>query len=510
MSSKNFPELKDYVAQPDDIKNLDLIYNVIKNGHVGIFKDLVKFGLNPNITYSYYSDQQGYTLLHIAANHEQEEIASLLVSLGADLNAEDDKDHTPLHYAVEKRNMPIIQLFLSNKAQLKNVRSLLNESVRKNSMVKDFSILELLVDHGAHPDTLIQFGKPLLNLVLEFLHPVGFDPTTVTATIFRGINDVYLKVAKNLLKKGANPNISDDLYGHTPLHVAAKVGNPEAAILLIKYGVDINRKTIDTCQTPLHIGAANRHLEFVETLLVYGAEVNASDDEGRTPLHLAIGRNDMCVMVVYTLLKFGGDINAEDKFGDTVLDYVHQVEEETNEKITEVLINHLIKFQVAKRRISEKNKHFLVMNEKREKFKKLCEAEIEKMKGENVADTGVNFYKVLRSCQSRLVHHSRMCRNLMDTLKLGDFDKKFPIYSDFLAYKLRLIHERNGRIKKHSATLNCFFEKYCGLTIECADMILDYLNNRELEVLAEACNDFLQRSEAINDVNQDFKYKVRV
>ena len=50
-----------------------------------------------------------FTPLHYAVHHEQIEILRLLVESGADLNCISSDNSTPLHLAVKKYKMPIVQ-----------------------------------------------------------------------------------------------------------------------------------------------------------------------------------------------------------------------------------------------------------------------------------------------------------------------------------------------------------------------------------------------------------------
>lgn len=72
----------------------------------------------------------------------------------------------------------------------------------------------------------------------------------------------------------------------TPLHTAARMGQAEAARLLLERGADPNVR--DSCRnTPLHAAAAYKDSELAGMLLAAGADVNARNEDGDTPLSLA-------------------------------------------------------------------------------------------------------------------------------------------------------------------------------------------------------------------------------
>ncbi|XP_027359028.1 uncharacterized protein LOC113867769 [Abrus precatorius] len=84
-----------------------------------------------------------------------------------------------------------------------------------------------------------------------------------------------------------------NMYGETPLHMAAKNGCSEAARLLLARGASVEARA-NNGMTPLHLAVwySLRAEEFltVKTLLEYDADCSAKDNEGMTPLnHLTHG-----------------------------------------------------------------------------------------------------------------------------------------------------------------------------------------------------------------------------
>ena len=59
-------------------------------------------------------DNQGLTPLHIAVANSHKDIAELLISKGADVNAKDKESYTPLHFAYD---LSIINLLKSKGGQ---------------------------------------------------------------------------------------------------------------------------------------------------------------------------------------------------------------------------------------------------------------------------------------------------------------------------------------------------------------------------------------------------------
>nr|KAJ0197465.1 hypothetical protein LSAT_V11C700362810 [Lactuca sativa] len=70
----------------------------------------------------------------------------------------------------------------------------------------------------------------------------------------------------SLIEPGQLPNIVN-VYGSTALHIAAIVGNTEAATLLIKKDRSLLEIENTKCETPLHKAFQNMHLDTIDCLL---------------------------------------------------------------------------------------------------------------------------------------------------------------------------------------------------------------------------------------------------
>jgi len=96
-------------------------------------------------------------------------------------------------------------------------------------------------------------------------------------------------IAKLLLEAGADPNLAESMYGGTPLRWAVQMGNVEIIEMLInQYNTDVNFRPKNGF-TALHTAAEfNRDERITVMLLAAGSDANVIDEEGRSPLDLAI------------------------------------------------------------------------------------------------------------------------------------------------------------------------------------------------------------------------------
>ncbi len=83
--------------------------------------------------------------------------------------------------------------------------------------------------------------------------------------------------------------------GWTPLHLAAFMGHPEVARILLDHGADIEAvATNGIANRPLHAALAGKESpEVLDLLLAKGADVNARAEADVTPLHLAAARGNL-------------------------------------------------------------------------------------------------------------------------------------------------------------------------------------------------------------------------
>jgi|GEM_PF-4604020 len=240
------------------MKSNEQLFATIMEGDIKQLQRLVEEGLHVNL-----ADQDGCTLVHLAAFNNKKEIVEFLCERGANINAVDKEQCTPLHYAV---------------------------SEGYEEMVK------FLLEKGANINVADQQGGTLLH--------------------FAAWNNKK-GLVKFLLKKGVNINVEDQ-RGWTPLWHAVHQGNREMVEFLLQEGADIC--TVDKEGfTLLHSATSEGYEEMVKFLLTKGININALDEDRRTPLHFAVHINDK--VIVELLLKEGADINTVDKEGFTPLHY---------------------------------------------------------------------------------------------------------------------------------------------------------------------------------------------
>ena len=207
----------------------------------------------------------------------------LLIQLGVDVNAQDEKHNTSLHLATSVGNAETV---------------------------------ETLIKHGANGDAKDRNHNTPLHLALSGGHA---------------------ETLQVLVQNGANVNAQDEKH-KTPLHLALSKGHLKAALLLLLHGADVKVRD-KSHSTPLHLASSWGNVTVMEILIQMGADVNAKDESLLTPLHLASleGNAD----TVQLLIKHGANVHAHDQSQSTPLHMASSLSSWSNSKATvDLLIKH--------------------------------------------------------------------------------------------------------------------------------------------------------------------------
>ena len=215
-------------------------------------------------------DESGAAPIHVATMYGSLDAIVTLYHLGCDISAFDDDDLTPLHYAVESKDVNTVSLLLKLNANVTACGSSgapLHIAAKKDNLV----IIQILVQNG-HPD------------------------------------DIDVR----------------DTEDYTPLHVAAQNGHDRSAALLVSMGANVCSKTAEG-QSACDLATRSRYPHVVN-ILAYVSEDVLSRFSNYDPLvqrlgaalHLATNQNRKS-SVNYLLKQAGCPPDVEDNTGRTAL-----------------------------------------------------------------------------------------------------------------------------------------------------------------------------------------------
>ena len=201
------------------------LINAVNMNNIDEVEILLENGMNPNID----RDEDGETALMRAVSNEYYDIASFLLSYGADPDIQENTGQTALIIA---------------------------------SSYELYEIVVLLLDNDADPDII--------------------DNTDYSALLY-AIEGEYTSIVFDLLLNGADPNIVT-LNQITPLMRASRLGNSDIVKILLDNGAEPNSRD-NRGRTALIMGSG--FMDIVELLLSGGANPNYRDNDGNTALSIA-------------------------------------------------------------------------------------------------------------------------------------------------------------------------------------------------------------------------------
>ncbi len=230
-------------------------------GNYSAVEELILSGVDVNKPNAFTKD----TALLRSLYNGHTEIAQRLVYSGADINAKNNYHHSPLYVALEKRNVPMIELFLT-------------------SGVKEGITPEYLFRSTANKNELGVLAMLKGGINPNITNEKGNSPLIISASL----GD--LPSVQNLLAYRANINTANK-DGNTALIYAARYNHPAVIKMLLMpqtmqapLDVDAQNKAGETA---LYWGAAKGNVEVVKRLLAAGADPTIAANNGLVPYAIA-------------------------------------------------------------------------------------------------------------------------------------------------------------------------------------------------------------------------------
>ncbi|XP_032669254.1 85/88 kDa calcium-independent phospholipase A2 isoform X2 [Odontomachus brunneus] len=256
-----------------------------------------------------------WTLAHIAAKFALYDAFSHAI-VNSELNSGDlETGISPLQVAVQTNNLRTVQMLIAAKSSLEH----LDHSANTVYHYAATSTKEIILALGAGlPNSLNSRNSNGHTPIHVACH--NDKPECVKALLLIGA-DVNIPATEgsepsspgyvgDFLHNKPNVLHSEDMkFGGTPLHWSR---SREVICALIE-NCDINAVNFDG-RTALHVMVMRKRLECVVALLSHMASVNIVDNEGNTPLHLAVD-----LIIVQALIGFGADLNARNWKSETPL-----------------------------------------------------------------------------------------------------------------------------------------------------------------------------------------------
>lgn len=282
------------------------LIETVKDGDCKIQKcsDLLIEGVDINA-----KDDFGFNALHHAVYLQQYETVNLLLAKGAEVDAKDANDDTPLIQAAQFRKFPIAQkilnLLLKANANVNHVDKDKWSALMTAASYGNESIVQILFQNGADANLKNRDGRTARELSAGQMHVqrifqefereklVNIEAQKQKAreqniSFLEAAKDDDVKKVHDIIKKGADVN-SVDFHGLTALHVAAMNGYEELVVELLKQSAEVNCRTAMMNYTPLMFaaGSLKPNLNIVKLLLEKGADKRLTNNMRMTAFDMA-------------------------------------------------------------------------------------------------------------------------------------------------------------------------------------------------------------------------------
>ncbi|XP_026809342.1 transient receptor potential cation channel subfamily A member 1 isoform X1 [Rhopalosiphum maidis] len=261
------------------------------------FKDRIEIG---------QGGKHGRTALHLAAIHDNDECARILMrDLGADNRQPCHNGYYPIHEAAKNAASRTMEVLLQWAESRGNSR----------------------------------------HQMISFFDAEGNVP------LHSAVHSGDFKAVELCLKSGAK--ISTQQYDlSTPVHLACAQGAIDIVRLMFGLQPDEKAQCLCSCDvqkmTPLHCAAMFDRSEIVQYLIEEGADINALDKESRSPLLLAASRSGW--RTVASLIRLGADIQVKDSskrnvlhlvvmYGGRLDEFAHEITMANHQGALELLLN---------------------------------------------------------------------------------------------------------------------------------------------------------------------------
>lgn len=306
-----------------------------------VFDLLLKYRINPEAN----TESGGITALMKLIESQDFNLVDSLIEYGADITMEDDSGRTTVDYT----DNPELKDFLVKQLETlygKEIATLVQAKTAFNT--DKGKKLNTPIDEALHAAAIRQNTKEVARLLKKKANPDHREAAKMGGTplLHRMLFGYFYRVkpiVTQLLDAGANVNIRCPTYGATPLHLADTL---EAAEFLVDRGADVTLKN-KLGRTVLHsaigLSPGNDNPTDLLALLTFfldqGVDPNEKTLRGLTALHqvsLLEGIDeDVQKAMIKLLSKYNADINAQDIYGKTPL---HRAVQKANMTVILTLI----------------------------------------------------------------------------------------------------------------------------------------------------------------------------
>ncbi|MDR2070220.1 MAG: ankyrin repeat domain-containing protein [Treponema sp.] len=272
-------------------------------------------------------DGLGNTILHYAAQWRIDSYIPQIIQNGANTEAANATGETPLFVAVKGNSVSTIQALINAGASTANRDSLgntvLHAAVRWNASSAAEALIIAGADINAHAmnsktplHDAVRLGiSDVETLLIRYGADTEVRDSDGNTPLMEAVAMGYTVAIERLTDAGADPSVRNN-RGDTPLHIAVALERVETVNQFLSLGCSIHAKNAQG-KTPFRIALGASSARMVSTLLTKD-RIYIADDEGRSPLHIAV-TDRASPAIIQTIIDQGGRISGIDAEGRTPL-----------------------------------------------------------------------------------------------------------------------------------------------------------------------------------------------
>lgn len=266
----------------------EALLSAVESGNHKLAEQLLDRGVSPD------RGPDAHVLNQAILRHDAETVRILLL-FGADPNAPDNHNMTPLYLAVEESFRDAVTMLVKYGADTNLSAGPDSETPFATSVVQDkFDLARIILTYGgdinhvmANGDTPLMAAiikkrtKRTIDMLLEYGSDANVKNREGHTPLFEAILSGRVEIVTSLLDHGANPNLPGPKHMLWPA-----AGLPRILEVLLTRGADPKK-----APGVMELATSINHIESVRVLLKAGVDPNSKKDGIYTPLCSSIRDN---------------------------------------------------------------------------------------------------------------------------------------------------------------------------------------------------------------------------
>eukprot|EP01129_Flabellula_baltica_P003593 TRINITY_DN13348_c0_g1_i1.p1 TRINITY_DN13348_c0_g1~~TRINITY_DN13348_c0_g1_i1.p1 ORF type:complete len:1253 (-),score=225.09 TRINITY_DN13348_c0_g1_i1:25-3783(-) len=321
MESKNFDVVKALISNGvncDGSDDFSPLFDAVRKGYV----DVVETMLENNVDVNWVERETQWSILGMSVLKELDgSIIKKMIECGADLSAKNSYGYTPLHTAVSMENTSLVRILLDHGASPDEPNNNGYCPIHTALTLRNLNVINLLTEYQVDLEVPFPNSDILpIQAVLSIPGAENFPEQLLSghnmnALLIRALLAGNIKLASQMLSKGANPNghqnDQDINYYQMPLSILARQNplNVEMIKFMLDNRADPNQILSGKQRALIHFAVDLKSVSLITLLLKnnYRVNINVTEISGWSPLHIALAKysksNEEDKLVYLSIIK---------------------------------------------------------------------------------------------------------------------------------------------------------------------------------------------------------------